>query len=158
MVVKEIIHGFVDSTNALFAVPSTEGTPSASSSSSTAADLTDVCAPPAAKRSRLFGSYFKNHSVTTSASTSSQIAKYLELDDECDEATDSIAFWNGPKAAKEFDKLHIAAKRALCVPASSAPIERVFSQGGLIARPHRSKMTGARLSSLIFLKCNSDDI
>jgi hypothetical protein len=36
----------------------------------------------------------------------------------------------------------------------SAAIERVFSQGGLIAVPHRVGMTDKTLSSLIFLKCN----
>ena len=95
-------------------------------------------------------------SLTTSIS--SQISKYLDLNYECDENTDSIMFWNSEKNIKEFNKLYNAAIRSLSVPASSAAIERVFSQGGLIARPHRAKMTDTRLSSLIFLKCNCLDI
>lgn len=51
-----------------------------------------------------------------------------------------------------------AAVRALSVPASSSPIERVFSQGGIIMRPHRAKMSDSRLSALIFLKCNSKNL
>ena len=31
-------------------------------------------------------------------------------------------------------------KRALCVPVTSAPVERVFSHGGLVVRPHRSSL------------------
>ena len=47
------------------------------------------------------------------------------------------------------------ATRALSVPASSAPVERVFSQGGTILKPHRSRMSDTMLAKLIFLKCNS---
>ena len=49
---------------------------------------------------------------------------------------------------------YFPAIRAPSVPASSSPIERVFSKGGLILRPHRAKMSDCRVSSLIFLKCN----
>jgi len=40
------------------------------------------------------------------------------------------------------------------VPASSAPIERVFSRGGIIMRPHRSSMSDKLLSTIVFLHCN----
>jgi hAT family C-terminal dimerisation region len=79
------------------------------------------------------------------SSSSSQITEYLEHDDEYDEGTDCIVFWNGEKTMQDFDKLYNAAIRALSVPASSSPIERAFSQGGLIARPCRAKITDARL-------------
>ena len=62
-----------------------------------------------------------------------------------DEDTDTIVFWNSEVNRKEFNRLYKAAIRALSVLASSASIERVFSQAGLIARPHRAKMTDARL-------------
>ena len=42
----------------------------------------------------------------------------------------------------------------LSVPASSAPVERVFSHGGIIFRPHRRRLNDHNLSQLIFLKCN----
>ena len=44
--------------------------------------------------------------------------------------------------------------RLLCVPARSAPVERVFSQSGLIVRPNRAKMSNSLLESLVFLKYN----
>ena len=47
-------------------------------------------------------------------------------------------------------------QRVFCVPASSAPVERIFSQSGLIMRPHRAKMLDTVLEALVFLKCNSD--
>jgi len=42
----------------------------------------------------------------------------------------------------------------LSVPATSAPVERVFSQGGIILRPHRVKMSDSVLEMLMYLRCN----
>ena len=43
----------------------------------------------------------------------------------------------------------------LCSPAMSAPVERVFSQSGLLMRPNRARMSNSLLETLVFLKCNS---
>jgi len=45
-------------------------------------------------------------------------------------------------------------ERILAVPASAAPVERVFSNSGLIVRPHRAKMSDKLLESLVFAKCS----
>ncbi|GAA6096857.1 uncharacterized protein LOC115778158 [Tachysurus ichikawai] len=45
-------------------------------------------------------------------------------------------------------------KQVLSVPAFSAPVERVFSRGGIIMRLHRARLGHKMLQSLIFLKCN----
>ena len=45
-------------------------------------------------------------------------------------------------------------ERVLCAPASSAPVERIFLQSGLIVRPNRARMSDTLLESLMFLKCN----
>ena len=124
-----------------------------SKNSLTSTESEEVCLPPA-KRSRLFGNYFKS-AVQSPSNVSAQLSKYLELSNDFEERSDCIQFWNSEQNKKEFDKLYYAAVRALSVPASSAPVEHVFSRGGLIARPHRAKISDARLSSLIFLKCNS---
>jgi len=42
----------------------------------------------------------------------------------------------------------------LCSPATSAPVERVFSQSGFLMRPNRARMSNALLETLVFLKCN----
>lgn len=42
----------------------------------------------------------------------------------------------------------------LSVPATSAPIERVFSQSGFLMRPHRASLTTKNVCLLSFLKCN----
>jgi len=80
-----------------------------------------------------------------------QLNKYLsmeptERDDEC------LSFWQHNSTV--LDKLFVPAVRALSVPASSSAVERVFSHGGIILRPHRARMSDKLLSQLIFLKCN----
>ena len=60
------------------------------------------------------------------------------------------------KKANIYPYLNALALRVLCVPASSAPVERVFSTSGFVIRPHRSSLTKGMLAKLTFLKCNSD--
>ena len=58
---------------------------------------------------------------------------------------------------KEFyPHLHRLAVRVLSVPATSAPVERVFSSSGIIMRPHRSRLTKNMVATLTLLKCNRD--
>ena len=54
----------------------------------------------------------------------------------------------------EFVPLEYLFERILAVPAGSAPVERVFSNSGLIVRPHRAKMSDKLLESLVFAKCS----
>ena len=54
-------------------------------------------------------------------------------------------------------KLSAETQRLFCVPycrnpATSAPVERVFSHSGLIMRPHRARMSDRMLSDLVMLK------
>ena len=43
-----------------------------------------------------------------------------------------------------------------CIPASSAPVKRVFSQSGVIMTARRERISNAVLESPVFLKCNAD--
>jgi len=54
----------------------------------------------------------------------------------------------------EFVPLGYLSERILALPASSAPVERVFSNSGLIVRPHRAKKSDKLLESLVFAKCS----
>jgi hypothetical protein len=51
-------------------------------------------------------------------------------------------------------RLYELSLKYLTVPATSAPIEHVFSQSGFIMRPHRAKLTTKNVCLLTFLKCN----
>ena len=45
-------------------------------------------------------------------------------------------------------------KPILYVPVTSAPVERVFSHGGIIVCPHRSSLAPQRLHKILFFKCS----
>ncbi|XP_056135225.1 zinc finger BED domain-containing protein 4-like [Lampris incognitus] len=93
----------------------------------------------------------KSHSCDRDSSIASQVQKYFEtIKDFHDE--DTLSFW--ARNEEKFPNLHSLALKVLSVPASSAPIERVFSRGGLITRPHHSRLGTKMLSYLMFLKCN----
>ncbi|KAK9961953.1 hypothetical protein ABG768_007347 [Culter alburnus] len=82
-----------------------------------------------------------------------QISKYFDAIHDTDTDTDNaLSFW--AKNHDRYPQLHNLAMKVLSVPASSAPVERVFSRGGIIMRPHRARLGHKMLQSLIFLKCN----
>jgi len=56
----------------------------------------------------------------------------------------------------DFSVLQPLFDRLFCIPASSAPVERIFSQSSLIMTARRARMSNAVLESLLFLKCNAD--
>jgi len=97
----------------------------------------------------LFASY-KRKKLTRISSAHSQVIRYLELAEETEEMC--LGFWYANKA--RLDLIFGLAKKVLAVPASSAPVERVFSRGGIIMRPHRARLNDKLLAELIFLKCN----
>ena len=62
--------------------------------------------------------------------------------------------WTSFRTDKRFASLHPIMEKILCVLATSAPVERVFSHGGLFMRPNRARMGQKRLGELVFSKCN----
>lgn len=120
----------------------------------------EVPAPAAAPQSHTFTSYRKKKAKSTGAGAADtlrkQIERYLEIDsadfEEKNGMINPFSFW----AKQEHSMLLIArvAAHVLTIPATSAPVERVFSHSWLIARPHRATISDTNLSHIIFLKCN----
>ena len=80
-----------------------------------------------------------------------------------DEVTQFLAIHSGGKkvnAVRHWQtenrmlRLRRVALQFLSVPASSAPVERVFSTGGHILSARRGSMAADTLTSLMVLKCN----
>jgi hypothetical protein len=67
-------------------------------------------------------------------------------------ARDSLVFWHQKREI--LFKLYPLGQKVLRVPACSAAVERIFSHGGNLMRPHRTSMSDAVLENLIFCKCN----
>jgi len=59
-------------------------------------------------------------------------------------------------AVKEYLLLTPLFCRLLCAPATSAPVERMFSRGGLIMKLIRARMGDALLEMLMHLSCSGN--
>ena len=110
---------------------------------------------PPSKMPRLLAKYKSIRRSTKSGerdSVRTQLEKFLR--DEI-HGMDAATFWKEDSIGKmKYPSLYSLACNILCVPASSAPVERIFSRGGLIMRPHRARLSSQMLETLMFLKCN----
>lgn len=71
-----------------------------------------------------------------------------------DESDDPLQFWQ--QQYKNFPQLAELACQYLSVPASSAPVERLFSVAGKIFRPDRCNLSDSLFEKLMFIKCNQN--
>lgn len=65
---------------------------------------------------------------------------------------DPLTYWKVNQT--RFPGLSALAKKYLCVPASSAPVERVFSSATKVNRPDRNRLTDMNFETLIYNKVN----
>lgn len=132
-------------------------------SSPTSATTSQQASSPPRKRRTLDSSY-RQHIVlqtnipqTDNRSTSSVVMSYI---DELPQLTSLYRsgkrtnHWDLFRKDNRFRKLHPLLEKVMCVPATSAPVERVFSHGGIFIRPHRARLGQKVLSELVFSKCN----
>ena len=59
-------------------------------------------------------------------------------------------------AERKYLALRQLIAKLFCIPATSAPVERVYSQGGIIMLPHRAKMGDDVLEMLMHLCCDGN--
>lgn len=76
-----------------------------------------------------------------------EISRFVE-----DDENHSMLVFQKSSVYKILSQLAV---KVLCVPATSAPVERVFSQSGFLMRQHRASMSKTTLQMLTMLKCNS---
>uniref|UniRef100_A0A674AI05 HAT C-terminal dimerisation domain-containing protein n=1 Tax=Salmo trutta TaxID=8032 RepID=A0A674AI05_SALTR len=97
----------------------------------------------------LFAAYCKRQKKAVGIPPALQLSHYLDI---C-EGQNALLFWTMNR--KALPSLSRVAIRVLAVPTSSAPVERVFSHGGIILRPNRAQMTDRLLSNFVFCKYNT---
>ena len=119
----------------------------------------DIPTPPPAKRRRLDPSddLFDIMSESTSSgpvtegAAVNEVASYLAQ--PCtDRHSDPLQYWKGQKC--NYPNLAQLACRFLCVPASSAPVERLFTIGGKVFRPESCRLSDAVFELLMFIRSN----
>jgi len=90
----------------------------------------------------------EHHSNTaTDVSVAELLARYLHaMDGDCD--SEPVDLWVGNNAT--YDKLIPVVRCTFAILALSAPVERVFSHGGIVLRPNRAIMSDKLLSELVF--------
>ena len=82
-----------------------------------------------------------------------EVEKYL--DSPCEPIiTNPLTFWRDNK--NKYQKLAIVAQKVLSIPASSAPVERLFSIAGKVVRPDRCRLTDERFTKMMFIRCNNN--
>jgi len=102
------------------------------------------------RRTALFGHYrAASQNPNAYDEPSNQLTRYIILinSDSFDSTAESSAL---SKLYSDFALLQPLFQRLFCVPVGSAPVERVFSQSGLIMSSHRAHMSNAVLECLLF--------
>ena len=130
--------------------PQVPSCPAATATSSIPAET-----PPAKKRCSLFAHYKTGvtQSVQRSVSVEQQLTNYLDKINQPDFDADEFSLEQLCKSEQYVAVIPLL-QRVFCVPATSAPVERIFSQSGLIMRPHRARMSDSLLETLMLIKCN----
>ena len=120
----------------------------------------NLCSPPPAKKAKtdesedFFGFMTTTVMPSTSKSTdsSTEVNRYLSQPCLAME-TDPLQFWMSQQ--QNSPVLSAMACKFLTIPASSAPVERLFSIGGKIFRPERCRLADKTFERLMNIKCNS---
>lgn len=117
--------------------------------------------PPEEKRKKSLSSFFKKQfagsmgcstvTLTPEESIRMELRAYLHTT-EVDSDADPLQWWRCHKA--NFPRVAKLAQRYLCIPATSAPSERVFSTGGNIVTCHRAALKPDAVDRLVFLAQN----
>ena len=114
--------------------------------------IVQTTASPGQKRKGLFAYIENNRTKRKIADPFQYIRDEISLFIN-DDDLDSMLVFQKSSLYKTLCKL---ASKVLCVPATSAPVERVFSQSGFLFRQHRSSMSKKMLRMLTMLKCNKN--
>lgn len=65
---------------------------------------------------------------------------------------DPLIYWKNHE--KRFSCIAKLVPKYLCMPASSTPVERLFSIAGKVFRPERCRLSDKTFETLMFIKCN----
>ena len=100
-----------------------------------------------------------NQNPSTASTKNSDAADEIDmyLSQAClPESADPIQFWHTRSGT--FPLLTQLARKYLTVPATSAPVERLFNVAGKVFHHDRCRLTDTQFQRLMFIKCNKNFI
>ena len=80
-----------------------------------------------------------------------ELISYLNERYETDKNLVPFQFWRRPDVRAKYPTLSLLAMDILCIPASSAESERVFSEAGFVLSPRRNKLNESTLQAMLCL-------
>lgn len=83
---------------------------------------------------------------------SSEIQRFWSTQHDLPMSEDPLSFWNAMVAS--YPRLAAFAQDILCIPATSAPVERLFSQAAVACGGKRNRLSGIRLEREVMMKVN----
>lgn len=126
------------------------------SSASPIVSAEETAMPPPAKK-RTLGDLLKARvtfaDVPKRVRADSELTRYLE-EEPIDSSADPLAWWRDNQL--RFPLLSKIARKYMCICATSAPAERVFSTAGSIITHLRSSLKPEKVNMLVFLARNKD--
>lgn len=131
--------------------------PAASAQPTTTSQSPGAERPPKKTRKTL-ARFLKTSGVVTAASTSASPSLKEAIDGElkaylstpnADSEMDPLEWWKIHEG--NFPRVSQLARKYLCIPATSAPSERVFSTGGNIVTCQRATLKPDKVDELVFL-------
>ena len=132
-----------------------------SAASSSSHDDSDQPPPSQIPQQSLFSSYDKRRSEARSTqgglvavSTITVTSTFVETMVSTASRTSGKEAWKLARAAEHCNIIRPLLEKICRVPASSVPVERVFSWSGIIVRPHGARIGDDLLSALVYLKYN----
>ena len=107
---------------------------------------------PPCKRFRLLSQFLTEKQEQEAPNTNDDIQEYFNSKSQLPEKADPLNFWI--KNEQRYSKLAPLAQDILVIPASSTPIERVFSKAGYATSGRRNRLSGQNLEREVLLKTN----
>ena len=89
---------------------------------------------------------------TDSEPAESELRSYFDSPSE-PISSNPLIYWSNNK--DKYKRLCVIAQNVLALPASSAPVERLFSIAGKVFRLDRCRLAHNRFSHMMFIRCNN---
>ena len=117
----------------------------------------EAVGPPSAKTPRsLFASYQRPHGQSRGTPISTVLNQYITYIQAITNGQEHGKPWELIRNNKQFKCLSPLFEKVFSTPCTSAPVERVFSYGGLFMRPHRARLGDKVLCDLMIARCNQN--